>query len=85
MASVVYALCLALSVACALLLWRGYRKNGARLLLWSSLCFMGLATNNLLLIVDLVLFTNVDLAVWRNLSATVALAALVYGLIWEAE
>jgi hypothetical protein len=85
MASLVYALCLLLSFACAALLWRGYRRSKAPLLLWSSICFIGLAINNLLLFFDLVLFTHLDLSLWRNLSAVLALAPLVYGLVWEAE
>lgn len=85
MASTVYALCVLTSIACAVALWRGYRKSGAGLLLWSSLCFIGLAVNNMLLFVDLVLVPGLDLSVWRNATAVVALALLVFGLIWEAE
>ena len=48
----VYMLCAATSLACAVLLLRGYRRSGARFLLWSSLCFVGLALNNVILFVD---------------------------------
>jgi hypothetical protein len=35
------------SLACALLLLRAYRQNSDRLLLWSGLCFLGLALNGM--------------------------------------
>jgi hypothetical protein len=85
MAEVVYMLCGATSVACAVLLIRKYRSTRARLLLWSSLCFVGLALNNVLLFVDLVVVPQVDLAVWRSVMALMGLALLLFGLIWETK
>ena len=38
--ALVYTLCFLTSSACALLLARNYRRTGARLLLWSALCFV---------------------------------------------
>jgi hypothetical protein len=84
-ADIVYALCVLTSLACAVLLWRGYRRSRARLLMWSSLCFVGLALNNALLIVDLRVLPAVDLSVWRTLPALIGIALLVYGLVWDAE
>lgn len=85
-ASIIYALCALTSLLCAWLLLRGYRKNGYRLLLWSGLCFAGLSINNILLILDRVVFPDtVDLATWRLASALVALLPLLYGLIWDDE
>ena len=84
-ADIVYALCVLTSLACAVLLWRGYRRSRARLLMWSSLCFAGLAMNNALLIVDLRVLPAVDLSVWRTLPALIGIALLVYGLVWDAE
>ena len=73
-------------LACTVLLFRGYRRSGLRLLLWSALCFVGLSLNNLLLFADLVVWpTQVDLRPWRTAAALVGLAFLVYGFIWEAE
>ena len=54
MAEVVYILCALTSLACAVLLIRGYRRSRSRLLLWSCLGFVALAANNVLLFVDLV-------------------------------
>jgi hypothetical protein len=85
MAEAVYVLCAATSIVCAVLLFRTYRRRRSRLLLWSSVAFIGLAINNLLLFVDLVLAREVDLSVWRNATALVALMVLLFGLIWDAE
>ena len=84
-ADIVYALCVLTSLACAVLLWRGYRRSRARLLMWSTLCFVGLAMNNALLIVDLRVLPAVDLSIWRTLPALIGIALLVYGLVWDAE
>ena len=82
---VVYTLCVLTSLACTVLLWRGYRRSRARLLMWSSLCFGGLALNNALLIVDLRVLPAIDLSVWRTVPALAGIALLVYGLVWDAE
>jgi hypothetical protein len=84
MAEAVYILCAMTSTACAIFLFRGYLNSKANLLLWSSLCFAGLALNNILLYVDLVIFPNsVDLSVIRSIPAVIGFGLLIYGLIWE--
>lgn len=85
MAAVVYALCAVTSLLAALLLWRGYRQTGGRLLLWSGLCFLGLTINNVLVFVDLVMQPERDLLVWRNVPALAGMILLIYGLIWDAR
>lgn len=86
MASVVYALCALTSMLCAGLLWRAYRASRARLLLWSSVSFIGLAFNNLLLFIDLVVLpTAVDLSLYRSLLAATAVMVLLLGLIWDSR
>jgi hypothetical protein len=85
MADVVFLLCAATSLACAVLLLRGYARNRVSLLLWSSLCFVGLAVNNILLVVDLIIVPERDLLLFRNLSGFLALALLVFGLVWDSE
>lgn len=81
----VYALCALTSLACAVLLWRGYRQSRTRLLLWSSLCFTGFFLNNVLLIVDVRVVPAMDLSVWRTLPVAAGLALLLYGLIWDGD
>src|SRR3954449_579623 len=85
MAEVVYLLCAATSIVCAVLLYRGYTQSRTRLLFWSSLCFAGLALNNVLLFVDLVVLpTTVDLTVVRSVPGLAGIWLLVYGLVKEA-
>lgn len=83
MAEGVYILCALTSIACAVLLVRGYLRSRARFLLWSALCFVGLGLNNVLLFLDLIVFTKVDLLFWRNAVALVAVSMLLYGLVWD--
>lgn len=85
MASVVYALCAITSGLCALLLGRAYRASRARLLLWSSLSFIGLALNNLLLFLDLVVLPEVDLLLLRSLVAAASVMVLLLGLVWDSR
>ena len=91
MAAVVYILCALTSLACAVMLWRGFAQSRARFLMWSSHCFAGLAINNVLLLVDKVLlpdvsgFWGVSFPVWRSAAALIGIALLIYGLIWDAE
>ena len=84
MASLVYVLCALTSLACALLLLRGYRRTRARLLLWSGLCFVGFFLNNLLLIVSLPGVSPAVLETWRTVPALAGVALLVFGLVWES-
>lgn len=85
MGPAVYILSCLTFATCAILLLRGYWRMKQRLLLWSSLCFFGLAISNLLLFLDLVIFLQVDLYVWRLATAAIATLLLLYGLIWEGE
>jgi hypothetical protein len=85
MAEAVYVLCALTSVVCAILLLNGYRASRTPLLFWSSLCFVALALNNVLLFVDLVMVPGTDLAVWRSVIALAGMLLLLYGLIWESK
>lgn len=89
MAEAVYLLCAVTSATCALMLMRQHLqlrpKRRGRLLVWSSLCFLGLALANAVLFVDLVVLPSVDLASMRAGIGAVSLVALVVGLIWELE
>lgn len=85
MAEAVYILCALTSMLCAWLLWRKYQAGRTQLLLWSSVCFVGLAANNLLLFADLVIAPGMDLSVPRHLTALLSLSVLLYGLIVDSE
>lgn len=81
----VYALCAGAALLCTLLLLRGYLFTGTRLLLWSTLCFAGLTANNVLVILDLVIFPEIDLFIWRTVAALLGVGALLFGLLWEGR
>ncbi|HEX6980848.1 MAG TPA: DUF5985 family protein [Alphaproteobacteria bacterium] len=83
--SVVYFLCLGASLLCLVLLIRSYMRTGTTLLLWSALCFVGLALNNLFLIVDVILLPEVYILPFRYLSSLAAVGVLLYGFIWELD
>ena len=85
MVTLVYSLCALTSLACAVLLLRGYVASRARLLLWSGLCFTGLAANNIILLIDTRVVPTIDLSLWRSLPALAGVAILLYGLIWETR
>ncbi|QAU50201.1 hypothetical protein EAS56_35390 [Bradyrhizobium guangzhouense] len=85
MSSFIYGLCAATSAVCAGMLLGAYRRNKYRLLLWSGLCFVGLALNNVILVLDKVILPDVDLSSLRLLVALIAMTVLLYGLIWDVE
>lgn len=86
MAEAVYLLGTLTSVLCAVLLLRTYRQSRTRLLLWSSLCFLGLAANNLLLLVDLyAIGPQISLAALRSSVALLSFVLLLFGLLWDAR
>jgi hypothetical protein len=82
---IIYTLCAITAAVCTVLLLHAYRRSGYRLLLWSGLCFAGLTVNNLLVVLDKLIFTEIDLTVWRTSAALIAMAVLLYGLIWDTE
>lgn len=85
MAEVVYILCATASMWCAFLLFRAYRGQRSRLLLLSTLCFLGLAINSILLFIDLMILPEIDLRLARTLVAYVSILGFGVGLIWESR
>ncbi len=81
----VYVLCFVTSATCAWLLARGYGRTKARLLLWSALCFVLLAANNLLVIVDLLIITDRTFRLERLIIMLAAVAVLLIGFVWDLE
>lgn len=84
MAMLIYSLCALTSLACVVLLWRAQRGTRSRLLFWTAWCFLLLAANNVLLVLDKVVWpVEVDLRFWRLGTGLAAVALLLYGLVME--
>lgn len=81
----VYLLSFLTSLGCWALLIRTYRATGTRLLMWSALCFAFLALNNLLVLIDVILLPELSLLWLRQGAALLAVTALVWGFVSEAE
>ena len=85
MANAVFVLCAATSLGCAALLGRGYARSRSRLLLWSALCFVVLAVNNALLVIDEIILARTDLDLLRDVTAAGGPLLLLVGLVLESE
>ena len=73
------------TVLCAGLLLRAWQHVRKRLLLWSGLCFVGLAIANALRIADLRIFLALDLYTYRLSTTAIAMCLLLWGLVWESQ
>ena len=85
MEEAVYVLGALVSLLCAVLLGNTWRATRTPLLLWCLLCFLGLALNNVILLVDKVVLPDDDLSLLRGIPAALGVAALVWGLVWETR
>lgn len=83
--TLVYTLCFATSALCAWLLGRSYRRSRSRLLLWSALCFVLLAAANFAVVLDMLVFPDVDLRSLRVAFTLAAVAVLLFGFIWDED
>jgi len=83
MAELIYLLCALAGTFCTVLLIRSYIRTRLRLTLFASLCFAGLALNNVLLFIDLAVVPNIDLSLLRGGVALAAMLLLVVGLVLE--
>jgi len=81
----VFLLCIATSVTCMWLLFRGWLRTGTRLLFWSAMCFVFLALNNFFVFIDFVALPDVDLRLLRLIPSLIAVSVLLWGLVWEAD
>ena len=73
------------TILCAGLLLRAYQNVRKRLLLWSGLCFVGLAIANILRIADLRIFLQSDLYTYRLGTTAIAMCLLLCGLVWGSQ
>lgn len=85
MGPAVYILGVLVTLSCGILLIRGNMRVRKRLLLWSGICFLGLALNNFLVFLDLSIFPAIDLYRWRLSTAALSMLVLLFGLIWEGD
>ena len=83
--AIVYGLCAVTALLCTCLLIAAYRRRRSRFLLWSGIAFAGLTLNNILLVLDKIVFLQVDLSILRTSEALLAMAVLLWGLIWRDE
>jgi hypothetical protein len=83
MSEAVYVLCALTSALCAFLLMRSYARTRTRLLLWSSASFQVFSVANVLLVLDLVFFPDVNLALIRAVAGFVSMSILLFGLVWD--
>ena len=81
----IYLLCAATSLIAGGLLTRHYRAARTPLLFWSAVSFVGLGISNVLVYIDLALVPTVDLSLPRTVIGTVAMLALLYGLIEDTR
>ena len=81
----VYSLCFLTSPVCALLLGRSYFKTRARLLLWIALCFVFLALNNFVVVLDMLVYPNADFRLVRHGLAVAGVLTLLFGFIMDQE
>lgn len=82
MGPLIYFMCALTAFACFALLWRSWRANRVALLFWSAMCFAGLTMSNVLLVVDKLVVLDHDFTTERLAITLVALALLVFGLVW---
>jgi hypothetical protein len=81
----VYALSFLTSSLCAVLLARSFFRTHARLLLWSTLCFLFLAFNSLAVIIDILLVPEKNFGLLRVGLSLAGIMLLLFGLIWEGD
>lgn len=85
MAEIVYILCALAGLACAGLLVRAYVRAPSRLLLGSAACFIALAANSILVVVDLFVVPQLDLRSLRLGVAAVGLFLMLWVLMTERK
>jgi hypothetical protein len=81
----VYALCAITSLVCFGLLLRQHRRAPSGLALRSSIAFLFFAIANIILFLDLILFPQMDLKIWRNLCNLIGSLILLLALTGEGQ
>ena len=83
--ALLYGLCMLTALTCAWLLLRAYQRTHYRLLFWCGLFFSIAALNSMVLVLDKLVFTNLELATLRYAMALIGLSVLLPALILERE
>jgi hypothetical protein len=83
--TLVYGLCFGTSALCAFLLGRSFRRTRMRLRFWSALCFTLLAVVNFVVVLDMLVYPDIDMQPVRLWLSLAAIAVLLFGFIWDEE
>lgn len=83
--TLVYTLCFATSTLCAYLLGRSFRRTRSRLLFWSALCFALLAVVNFIVVLDMLVYPQIDFRPVRLWLSLAAVSVLLFGFIWDED
>lgn len=83
MTTALYVLNCLTMLLCSVLLLRAYFNVRRRLLLWSGLSFAAFTVTNAFVIVDVVMFRDIDFYTWRLGSGALGVTLMLIGLVWE--
>lgn len=83
--TLVYLLCFATSALCAFLLGRSFMRSRSRMLFWSASCFALLAVVNGVVVLDMLVYPELDLRPMRLWLTLIAVAVLLFGFIWDED
>jgi hypothetical protein len=83
--TLVYTLCFATSTLCAYLLGRSFRRTRSRLLFWSAACFALLAVVNFVVVLDMLVYPDIDFRPLRLWLSLAAVSVLLFGFIWDED
>lgn len=71
------------TVACSVVLFRGYTRHRVRILMWGTMFFAFLTLNNVALFIEVVAIPNVDLRTARVVFTGLGTACLLSGFVWD--
>lgn len=83
--TLVYSLCFATSALCSYLLGRSFFRVRSRILFWSAACFALLALVHFVVMLDLLIYPDIDFQPLRLGLTLVAIAVLLFGFIWDED
>ena len=85
LAPAVYSLCFSRQRCVQLAPRAQFRRSRTPLLLWSAICFVFLAINNLSVVIDLMVLPLIDLNPLRLGTSLAAVSTLLFGFVWELD